>query len=141
MEKIITEPEILHRISRPTTWEEVKILDLKRRLRKSLKTGWTKGYGIAAIQIGIPVRFAFYKLNGKEYLMLNPEIVKQDVKRTHRREGCLSVPNIRLDIERYYYVEYRNDGGKKIRVRDLHALIVQHEIDHMDGILITDKGA
>lgn len=119
---------------------EVKAYDLKKRLRQAVKTGWVKGYGIAAIQIGVPIRFAFYKLNGKEYLMLNPEIVKQDVKRIHRREGCLSIPNTRLDVERYYYLEYRNDGGKRIRARDLHALIVQHEIDHMDGILITDKG-
>ncbi len=138
MDKIITDETVLRKISKPTTIKEVRELKLISRLRKANKTAWTNGCGLAAIQIGIPLRFAWLKFQKKEFTLLNPEIIEKKHPIIHCGEGCLSSPHVRRDVKRYNQIIYMS-YGKTRKVKGLKAFIIQHEIDHMDGILITDK--
>jgi len=116
------------------TMQEVKDLGL----RKSNRTAWTEGCGLAAIQIGVPVRFAWFVFQGKEEILMNPEIIRKKGFRTHKDESCLSIPDLWIDTGRFHYIEYRSDGRLR-KAHNLKAIIIQHEIDHMDGVLITDR--
>ena len=75
--------------------------------------------------------------------MINPTIIETSPEKCTDQEGCLSVPGESGDVERWSWVkiEYLDTEGKKysLRLTDLAARIVQHEIDHLDGILFTDK--
>jgi peptide deformylase len=135
---IITNYNILRQISNPTTMEEVKELDLKRRLRKSLKTAWAKGAGLSAIQIGVPVRFAWYSLFGREKILLNPVLLEGKGWNVSEHEACLSIPNSHVNVMRFFWISYET-GGLKRTAMNFEALLIQHEIDHMDGILNIDR--
>lgn len=138
MDKIITNESILRQKSEPTTIEEVRRLDLIPRLRKATKTAWIKGHGLSAIQIGIPIRFAWFRFGKKEFKLLNPEIIKEKHPLVHAGEGCLSLPRVRKDVRRFNQIVYKSNG-KIQKAKGLKAFIVQHEIDHMNGLLITDN--
>lgn len=144
MDYIITDEKILHQISKPTTWEEIKKLKLKERLQEAIKGAWIEGVGLAAIQIGIPLQYAWYKFkdpvhNGVyiEGELLNP-VIKSKTDLTICREGCLSIPNHWAKTERYQRIELNNDGGPVFVTSVFEAWVIQHEIDHMNGILVTD---
>lgn len=136
MGTIVTDLKVLYQISEHTNEEEIKKLNLKQQIIDVLPSAWIKGYGLAAIQIGVPVRYAYFRFEGKEYELINPKI-------TYRRgislkqEGCLSLPKQFNQIIRAYAIEYRSNGKTK-RAKNRLAQIIQHEIDHMDGILTAD---
>ena len=135
--QIITDIKKLRQVSRETTAQEVSDLNLVHCLREANKKAWTNGAGLAAIQIGIPVRFSWYVVNGREQTLLNPVILNKwgsDIQ----KEGCLSIPNTWRNVDRAWTIEYLN-RGKKRKVSGFEARLIQHEIDHMDGILIIDK--
>lgn len=141
MDKIITDIKELRTVSEPTSMTEVKELNLKKRLRKMVKTAWIKGAGLAAIQIGVPLRFALLILDGKEEILINPRIVIGKGKRIFKNEGCLSIPHSYVDTERFYYIEYLSGNNKIKKAINFKAILIQHEIDHMDGILNIDRKA
>lgn len=98
--------------------------------------------GLAAPQIGISKRLIAVDLkDGKRYKMINPVIIKREGKHLSS-EGCLSVPNICVSVERAEEVEvsFLNESGEKIdlKAEGLFAVVIQHEIDHLDGKLIID---
>lgn len=128
---------ILRTISKATNIKQIEELDLINRLRKANEEGWTNGCGLSAIQIGIPLRVAYLIIGGREEILINPETIFR-VGRFKFKEGCLSIPEKWIEIERYEEIEYMSDGKKK-RAKGLKAVAIQHEIDHMDGILIIDK--
>ena len=138
MDQIITDETILRTISKETTLSEIRSIKLVNRLKKANRTAWTKGAGLAAIQIGIPLRFAWFITNGREETLLNPKIILGKGKRIYKNEGCLSIPNSYVDTERFYYIEYIS-GGKKRTAMNYKAVLIQHEIDHMNGILNIDR--
>ncbi len=103
------------------------------------------GVGLAANQIGVLKRMIVvnpYFEKGKEVVLLNPHLVLLK-KRCTDTEGCLSVPGIAAEVSRAYRVEVEalNLEGKKVRftAEDLFARILQHETDHLDGILFIDR--
>lgn len=79
----------------------------------------------------------------RDEIMINPKITYFSKKTNIDEEGCLSLPGITWDVERFneIEVEYLDINWKKnkVRLKDLNARIVQHEIDHLDGILFVDK--
>ena len=100
--------------------------------------------GLAAPQIGhslqiIVIRFD-YKKEGMA--LINPKIIKTFNKKTIMEESCMSVPEISIHIERHHKIiaEALDINGRsiKIKVKGILARIIQHEIDHLNGILITD---
>lgn len=104
------------------------------------------GVGLAAPQVGILKRVIVIdnrdEENGKRFYMINPEIIEKEGVEVGM-EGCLSVPGKQGTVERSKDIKVRyNDlsGEEKIMyAEDFLARILQHEIDHLDGILYTDK--
>jgi len=135
---IVVDEATLHQVSKETTWEEVEKLNLIPRLREATKNAWINGHGLAAIQIGIPLRFALFRWGYQEFALMNPEIISTHGKFKNLEEGCLSIPKKRFKLKRHYKIKYINDGVQKI-AKGLKSQIIQHEIDHMNGIILTDK--
>jgi peptide deformylase len=106
-----------------------------------------EGVGLAAPQVGISKRIAVInpKPDNEETLirMINPRIVSFSDEKESLEEGCLSVPGIRGSVVRASAVEvvYQDEGGvqRNLKADGLLARIVQHEIDHLDGILFIDR--
>ncbi|MGB9637302.1 MAG: peptide deformylase [Microgenomates group bacterium] len=154
MFKIITVPNpLLRQKSEPVNnlKEANKIIDeLKETLVK--KEGSVAGVGLAAVQIGIPKKvFLAYSKASKKFLsFINPEIIWYSKKQTNtlrdnenRFEGCLSVPNKWSVIRRARKIKvvYQTQTGQKITrtFSDQLATIIQHEYDHLNGILFIDR--
>ncbi len=101
----------------------------------------SSGMGLAAPQIGITKRLIVADIGEGAVRLANPEIVK--IKGTDKMvEGCLSIPDVTVDIERPYEVVVTglNKRGKtvELEVKGLLARVLQHEIDHLNGKLIID---
>jgi peptide deformylase len=100
------------------------------------------GAGLAAPQVGVPLRVIVLKVDNQVYQLANPEMVRCEGEQTGL-EGCLSVPGLIGEVTRCMRVVARgvNRHGKEIRVKGdgLLARAIQHEVDHLDGILFTTK--
>ena len=131
-----------------TVCEPVGRID--KKIRRTLKDmadtlyAAKNGIGLAAPQVGIAKRMVVIDLqDGKGLVeLINPVITKKEGSQMVG-EGCLSVPNFEGDVERAEYVEceYTDARGQKqfIATDGLMAVCLQHELDHLDGILFTDK--
>ncbi|MDQ5902250.1 MAG: peptide deformylase [Patescibacteria group bacterium] len=102
-----------------------------------------KGIGLAAPQVGISQRMCVIELDGVVSKYINPEITSRSQEKIFFEEGCLSLPGEFFPIERHEEItlKYWNEKGlpKRIRARGLLAIVLQHEIDHLDGILICKR--
>jgi len=101
------------------------------------------GVGLAATQIGVPLKVAVIEIPGEEVIVLvNPEIVKREGERIIG-EACLSVPGYQGEIKRSVRVKVkaRDRQGRNIRIKgeELLAQALEHEIDHLNGILYVDR--
>lgn len=101
------------------------------------------GVGLAAPQIGQGLRICVIEEGGKEYVLINPKISTFSKEKIVMEEGCLSFPGEFFDIERpqALKVHFLNQDGKQVKMKanGLLARAIQHEIDHLDGILIIDR--
>ena len=144
--EIVTDETYLRQKSRPTTRQEIKRVKVVEKIQLALTKSWTLGYGLAAIQIGIPIKAAWYRIPAEESptkkeitnLLVNPKILKLDGFFVLPDEGCLSFPGQRLKTRRASMVLYENDG-KNCMAEGLEAIIIQHEIDHIYGTLYKDR--
>jgi peptide deformylase len=101
------------------------------------------GVGLAAPQVGVPLRLAVIEVDDKITVIVNPEIIKRTGE-VELDEGCLSVPGFwgRLNRAERVSVKALDRNGKEQRIRDaegLFAQALQHEIDHLDGFLYVDR--
>lgn len=104
------------------------------------------GIGLAAPQVGADLRLVVLDVGPKEkpepMVLVNPEIVAASAARAVREEGCLSLPGIYADVERPARVKLRwldLDGARREMEADgLLGVCVQHEVDHLDGVLFVD---
>ena len=143
---ILTEPnKILRQVSKPVERvgkEEQNLMD------DMIETMYkANGIGLAAIQIGIPKRIIVMDLSKDENkkeprYFINPIIKNKDPSKAIYEEGCLSVPNQFAEIDRpsKCEVEYLDYNGEKktIIAEGLLATCIQHEMDHLEGILFID---
>jgi peptide deformylase len=103
------------------------------------------GVGLAAPQVGISQRLLVYRLGHEAPLiaLVNPEIEWQSEDRETLEEGCLSIPAVHLDVERPVHVRVRavDEAGadRLVEASGLEARVIQHEVDHLDGVLILDR--
>ena len=146
LKTILTEPnKLLRQISQPVE----RVGDSERELMNNmLETMYdANGIGLAAIQIGVPKRIIVMDLCKEENKKLpmyfvNPLIIKKNEQKTIYEEGCLSVPNQFAEIQRpsKCEVEYLDYNGNKqnLQAEGLLATCIQHEIDHLEGILFID---
>ena len=143
---ILTEPnQLLRQISKTVDVvgkEERKLMD------DMLETMYSaNGIGLAAIQIGVPKRIIVMDIskdeNNKEPMyFVNPVISNKDKLKSTYEEGCLSVPNQFAEIDRPKKcdIEYLDYNGEKklLKAEGLLATCIQHEMDHLEGILFID---
>lgn len=102
-----------------------------------------EGVGLAAPQVGISKRMFAVQTEKGPAVFVNPKIIEKSKKTEVMEEGCLSLPKTWLKIKRAKEVEMEalDINGKKISIKaeGLPARIIQHEVDHLNGILIIDK--
>ena len=143
---IITEPnKLLRQISKPVNTvgkEEQKLMD------DMLDTMYeANGIGLAAIQIGVPKRIIVMDISKEEnkkdpMYFVNPVVKNKNLEKSTYEEGCLSVPNQFAEIDRpskceVEYLDYY-DEKKILKAEGLLATCIQHEMDHLEGILFID---
>ncbi len=99
------------------------------------------GIGLAANQVGVPLQVAVIEIEGTITELVNPKLVRRSGK-TVDWEGCLSIPGFVAEVERSekVTVQARDRHGKEFRVKgdELFARALQHEIDHLNGVLYID---
>ncbi len=100
------------------------------------------GVGLAAPQVGVPLRVAVIEMPGEEIItLINPEIIKRKGERLVE-EGCLSIPGYKGEVKRSEQVKVKglDRSGKEIRLKaeELLAQVLEHEIDHLKGVLYID---
>lgn len=117
-----------------------EILKLIKDMQATVKDA--EGLGIAAPQIGKSLAVCLALFNGKMHPMINPEITWKSEETSTMEEGCLSLPKINVDVTRptEVTVRYLDEKGveQERRLHDLDARVVQHEVDHLNGVLIVD---
>ena len=146
VKNILTEPnKILRQVSLPVE----KVGNEERRLMDDmLETMYmAKGIGLAAIQVGVPKRIIVMDIGNRDkdkepMYFVNPIIKNKNSEHSTYEEGCLSVPNQFAEVNRpssceVEYLDY--NGNKKIlKASGLLATCIQHEMDHLEGILFID---
>jgi peptide deformylase len=97
--------------------------------------------GLAAPQVGISKRILVYSILGEDGHMINPEVTWKSDEYQETQEGCLSFPGIYITAKRYKEVKVRYftlDGEQKeMHAKGYHAVVIQHELDHLDGLVFT----
>jgi peptide deformylase len=103
------------------------------------------GVGLAATQLGVLHRVLVYRVEQSSPVnaLINPEIEWRGKEQEIAEEGCLSLPAVLVDVERPVHVRVRalNEQGEEITIEasGLEARVIQHELDHLDGVLILDR--
>ena len=119
--------------------------DVRKLAKDMIKTmNRNNGIGLSACQVGKNIRmFVLPKGLTKKQTFINPEIIKISKKTNIMEEGCLSLPNVYLPIKRAVSLKLKafdkNNKQFKLKATDLLARTIQHETDHLNGILIVDK--
>ena len=125
----------------PAVTKEVKklIKDMVETMKKA------DGVGLAAPQIGLSQRICVAMIEGKLTALINAKIIKKSKEKEVDQEGCLSLPGIWVQVPRHVdiVITFTDEKGKKQERQLLHfsARVVQHELDHLDGVLIVDYAA
>ena len=146
LRQILTEPnERLREKSLPVTHVDK---DLQKLMDDMLETMYAApGIGLAAIQVGVPKRVIVLDISSKDepknpMYFVNPEILTRSENNSTYEEGCLSVPGQFAEIDRpekchIKYLDYFGEP-KEIKAVGMIATCIQHEIDHLEGILFID---
>jgi peptide deformylase len=101
------------------------------------------GRGIAAIQIGAKLRIIYIEIHGQRYELVNPRILHRSEEKFELWDDCFSFPNLMVRLERHVSVEiaYTNRHGidSSLLAREDFSELIQHELDHLDGVLAIDR--
>jgi peptide deformylase len=138
--RVVPDP-VLRRRARRITSIDSSVQQLVDDMIETLRAA--SGVGLAAPQVGVPLRVAVIGIPGEEVItLINPEIVKRQGERVIE-EACLSVPGYKGEIKRSVCVKVKAQDrqGKHFRLKgeELLAQALEHEIDHLDGILYVDR--
>jgi peptide deformylase len=133
-----------HPLLRTKTKNVVKptkeILKLLKDMQETVKDA--DGAGIAAPQVGRTERVCLALISGRMTPLINPQITSKSKEQESAEEGCLSLPRIAVSVPRSKAIslKYLDAKGKpqERKLRDFDARVVQHEVDHLEGILIVD---
>ena len=102
-----------------------------------------EGVGLAATQVGRLKRVLVAAVEDDEYVIVNPVLTDRSETTETATEGCLSIPGIQVDVERptAVTVSGQDVSGRPLQIEasDLLARVLQHEVDHLDGVLILDR--
>ena len=146
LRQILTEPNKILR--EKSLFVEKVDEDLQKLMDDMLETMYAApGIGLAAIQVGIPKRVIVLDIASKDsprnpMFFINPEIIEKSENNSTYEEGCLSVPGQFAEIDRpdKCHIKYLDYYGqpKELKAEDMLAICIQHEMDHLEGILFID---
>ncbi|MFF4418022.1 peptide deformylase [Streptosporangium sp. NPDC001559] len=138
--RLFTDP-VLRTAAEPVTDFDRELRGLVKSLQATLRAGSGRA-GLAAPQIGVSLRVLVYELDGRSGHLVNPRVEASE-RRIVADEACLSAPGLWWPLERSYMVTARGRDmfGKPVTVRALGTLarVLQHEADHLDGVLFVDR--
>jgi len=147
---IVTLPEpILRRKARKITTFDKDLETLLDNMVETMRVA--PGVGLAAPQVNVPLRAIVIEYGEEEdeeapkklYMMVNPEIVQASEETETAVEACLSIPSLVGEVERFNHITVKGQNRKgkpmKVKASGWMARIFQHEIDHLDGVLFTDR--
>lgn len=148
---IVTVPNpVLRRKARPVTTFDKSLQVLIEDMIETMRAA--PGVGLAAPQVGVPLRVIVVEYPEDEtsedapprlYVLINPEITRVSQEMESGVEGCLSIPGLVGEVERHLSIVVRglNRHGQPVRwkLKNWTARIFQHEIDHLNGVLFTDR--
>jgi len=155
LRKIVTLPEaVLRRKARTVTTFDKNLQALINDMIETMREA--PGVGLAAPQVNVPERLIVVEYAEEDeeaedqpekpkklFALINPEIVKKSEEMLMGVEGCLSIPGLVGEVERHAQVQVKglNRHGKpmKVKAQGWLARIFQHEIDHLNGVLFTDR--
>ena len=133
--------EVLRKRADPVTVFDSRLSDLIQEMVLLMRDN--NGIGLAATQVGLLERFFIFESPADFHCLVNPEIRRFD-GHGELVEGCLSLPSVQVRVSRPQWVEVvaYDPRGRRIRyaMEGLLAHVVQHEIDHLNGVLILDHG-
>ncbi len=138
---ILTHPNpILRRPTRSVRPGSAEALAAAGALRTAFAE--IEALGLAANQLGLPVRAILVRIGDEERVLLNPTIVTRSAELVVDWEGCLSLPGVEAEVPRAKEVVVQavdEDGVPvELRLADFEARVLQHEVDHLDGVLYVD---
>jgi peptide deformylase len=142
---IILPDPLLRQMSKPLERVDAQVARLADDMLETMYDA--PGIGLAAIQIGEPLRMLVVDLAKEDeapapHVFINPEILQRSDERSVYEEGCLSIPDYYAEVERpaSVRVKYldRDGNSQEIEAEGLMATCLQHEIDHLDGVLFVD---
>jgi peptide deformylase len=145
--KIVTYPDkFLNQPTQPVENIDGKTQDLIENMAETMYM--EPGIGLAAIQVGINKSLLVYDISAKDekrslQVLINPRIISREGNMLSEGEGCLSVPDFRADVKRSSSILVeafdRNEKPLRIEAEGFLAVVLQHEIDHLNGILFIDR--
>ena len=139
-ELLLYPDEFLYKLSKPVEIINLDIINIVDYMKDIMKIH--NGIGLAANQIGSEYRICVIGI-GTPTVMINPKIIRYSKSKKIYEEGCLSIPDIKVQVIRPEFIEvdYFNLDGNKISIEfsGIFSRIVQHEVDHLDGILMIDR--
>jgi len=134
---------VLRQVARPVSLATQEIQDLIARMTVIMREA--RGLGLAAPQVGASLRLFIYDAGNKKGLrvLINPRIVSARDEQTDPPEGCLSIPGLQGVVTRANQIRVKGYDARlkpvTINATELEARVIQHEIDHLDGILFFDR--
>lgn len=148
--EVITEPNpILHKISKQVAIGEIGSKKIQKLIADLTETLYAQdGVGIAAPQVNESLQICIISKNvnkdqAKDFILINPKWEKASIIKEWDEEGCLSVPKIYGQVKRFKKIKVmaHDENGKKIQfiASGLFARVIQHEVDHLNGILFIEK--
>ncbi|QSI05792.1 peptide deformylase [Treponema pedis] len=131
----------LREVSVPVEKIDEELKDFITEMFKTLKK--QDGIGLAAPQVGRNIRLFIATVGGEKYIFINPQIIETSQEQCSMEEGCLSIPKIYEVVQRpsNIRVQFMNIEGKikTIDADGLLARVIQHENDHLNGVLFLDR--
>ena len=138
---------VLREPSVPARESSIDLQQTVSRLRQALES-IPYGTGLSAVQIGIPVQVAIVNMARRpdtELVIIDPELISISGRRTPRREGCLSLPHYKGEVVRRNKVSFKatdlTDADYEHTAIGYRAAVIQHELDHLQGVLYWDRMA
>jgi peptide deformylase len=132
---------VLREQARPVEKFDDELAALSRRMVAVMRDA--PGVGLAATQLGVVQRVLVYDVDDDPVTLVNPRIVAASRETEVAEEGCLSLPGMNLQVERavVVHVRARDVRGRRLdfEAEGLEARVIQHETDHLDGILILER--
>ncbi|MFE0016453.1 peptide deformylase [Mesorhizobium sp. NPDC059054] len=142
---IILPDPVLRQVSKPVERVDEPLLKLADDMLETMYDA--PGIGLAAIQVGEPLRMLVIDLAKEDeppapHVFINPDVLESGTERSVYEEGCLSIPDYYAEVERPATVRVRyldRDGRlQEMQAEGLMATCLQHEIDHLNGVLFID---